>query len=142
MNGGHDERGKRGFDEFAALLGHFEALAEERLRRRRTETHQRMCTDERALGLEPWPARTDFRGIRLGVYPPLTARLPFEVLHDVGHVNGFAIDAGLLQRAIEQLPCWSDKRMTGEILCIPRLLTDKHEAGASWPFAENRLRAA
>jgi hypothetical protein len=101
-----------------------------------------MRTYERDLGLEPWPARTDFSRIGPGVYPPLTARFPFEVFHYVRYVDRFAIDACLLERAIEQLSCRSDERMTGEILRVARLLADEHQASTSRAFAEDRLCSA
>ena len=140
MNRRHDERGQGRLDEFAALFGHLETLSKQRLRRCRTEANERVRSNEGDLGLEPGTARADFTRIRFRVYPPLTARLPFEVLYYVGHVNRLAIDAGLLQGAIEQLPCRSDERMAGEILGVARLLADEHEARGSRPFAEDCLR--
>ena len=70
------------------------------------------------------------RGVRLLVDAPLAARLPLEVLHDVGDVDGGAIDAGLRERAVEQLAGRADERMAGEIFRVARLLADQHQLGA------------
>jgi hypothetical protein len=63
------------------------------------------------------------------VNPPFAARLPFEVLDDVGDVDRGAIDAGLGERSIEQLAGRSDKRTPREILLIARLFADQHQPG-------------
>jgi len=48
--------------------------------------------------------------VRLGVNPPLAARLPLEVLHRVGDVGLTPIDTGFLEGAIEQLAGRPDER--------------------------------
>src|SRR6476660_8847512 len=112
MNRSHYHRRQRRLDEFAALLRYSETLSKQCLCRRRTKAHQRVRPHERDLGLQPGAARIDLSRIRLCVNPSFTARLPFEMLHDVCDIHRAAIDAGLLQRAIEQLPCRTDERMT------------------------------
>ncbi len=127
MNRRHHQRSERRVDEFASLFRDLEALAEQRLRGRRAEAHERVRPDERDFGFQPGTARADFAGVRLRVDATLTARLPFEVFDDVGDVDGFAIDAGLFQRSIEQLARGSDEGMAGQILRVARLLADQHQ---------------
>jgi hypothetical protein len=45
---------------------------------------------------------------------------------DVGDVGPRSIDAGLGEAAVEQLSRGSDKRVTGNVLRITRLLADQH----------------
>ncbi len=71
---------------------------------------------------------------------PLSARLPFEVLDDIGDVDEPPLDAGILQRPIEQLPRRADKRMSGQVFFVARLLADEHHLRARGPFAKDRLR--
>ena len=87
------------------------ARAEQRLRRGRAEADDHARLDQRDLGVEPRPAGGDLAGVRLLVDAPLAARLPLEVLDDVGDVDRCAVDAGVLERAVEQLAGRADERM-------------------------------
>src|SRR4051812_36616436 len=137
---GYPRRERRGHER-AALLRHLEGLAEERLRRRRAKTDQHSRFDQEDLRLQPRTARGDFRAVGLGVNSPLAARLPLEVLDDVGDVDEAAIDAGFLQRAIEQLARRSEERMPREIFRVARLLADHHDVRSRRSFTEDRLRS-
>src|SRR5205823_10700088 len=53
-----------------------------------------------------------------------------------------AIEAGPLQRAIQQLAGRPDERMPTEIFLVAGLLADEHQRRGSWTFAEDGLRAA
>jgi len=64
------------------------------------------------------------------------------MLDRVGDVNLIAIDSRLRQRAIEDFSSRPDKRFSGDIFIIPRLLADQHDRRAFWSFAENGLRRA
>src|SRR4051795_10800668 len=99
MDGGGDARRERTGYERAALLRDLERLAEQRLRGGGAETHEHARLDQRDLGFQPRPARGDLGAVRLGVDSPLAARLELEMLDDVGHVDEFAIDASLFERA-------------------------------------------
>src|SRR6185436_2041808 len=90
----------------------------------------------------PRPACADLRSVRFSVNPALAARLPLEVLDHVGHVDLPAIDAGLLERGVEQPPGRTDERVAGEILGVARLLADQHHLGLARSFPEHGLRAA
>jgi hypothetical protein len=77
---GHHERQARPLDELTALRPDSKIAAEHRLRRGRPEQHQNGGLDERDLRVEPRPAGTDLRGIRLLMEPSLSRPLPFECL--------------------------------------------------------------
>src|SRR5207248_7188824 len=87
-------------------------------------------------------ARRDLARVRLLVDAALAARLPLEVLDDVGHVDGRSIDARFTERAIEQLARRSDERVPAQVFVVPRLLADEHQLRFLRAFAEDRLRAA
>src|SRR5438874_3955747 len=97
------------------MRGHLELPSEQRLCSRRPETHDGARLDELDFRIEPRPARRNFAGVWLFVDPAFATRLPLEVLHDVGHVDGVAIDARFLERAVEQTACGPDKRPPREI---------------------------
>jgi hypothetical protein len=75
------------------------------------------------------------------VDPPLPARRPLEVLHDVRDVGERAVDAGLVERGVEQPPRRPDERPALEVLLVPGLLADEHRPGSRLALAEDRLRA-
>lgn len=72
---------------------------------------------------------------------PLAPGLPFEMLHRVGDIGLRALDAGLGQRAVEQLPGWADEGMAGAVLGIARLLPNQQQGRGHRAFAEHGLRA-
>ena len=71
---------------------------------------------------------------------PLAARLPLEVLHDVGDVDRRPVDPRLDERAIEQTARRPDERTPRQILFVPRLLAHEHHARVTRAFAEHGLR--
>jgi hypothetical protein len=125
---------------FAALFRDAELAAEQRLRRGRAEADEDARTDDGELRLEPLTAGRELAPARLGVDPPLAARLPLEVLHRVRHVDGSTVDAGLDERIVEDAAGRPDERRTVEILAVARLLADEHRRRTSRPRAEHRLR--
>src|SRR5213080_1894358 len=110
MNGREDVSRQRRGNEPSALLGDTKPRPEERLGRRRAEANESRGLDQGDLGVEPRPAGGDLGRVRLGVNPPLAARLPLEVLHRVCDVGLTPIDTGLLEGAIEQLTGRPDER--------------------------------
>src|SRR5207249_20977 len=120
---------KRRWDQLAAMSGDPELASEKRLRRGRAQTHDRARLHQRDLRIEPRATRSDLARARFLVNPPFAARLPLEVLDDVGDPDRGAIDAGLGERPIEQLAGRADKRMPGEILLVARLFADQHQPG-------------
>src|SRR5262249_53444396 len=69
----------------------------------------------------------------------LAARDELEVLHRVGHVEFFAIEAGLDERAIEHFARGPHERRPAQILLVTRLLADEHDARVGRATAEDRL---
>lgn len=72
--------------------------------------------------------------LRLGV-----AR-PFEMLDCVRDVYVVAVDAGRVERAVEQLARWSDEGPPRLVLLITGLFSDDHHMRGGRPFAEHGLR--
>ena len=72
---------------------------------------------------------------------PLRASIagPLEVLHGVRDVDVVAIDAGGVERAVEQLPRGSDEWVAGLVLLVARLFANDDHARARRSFAEDRL---
>jgi hypothetical protein len=63
------------------------------------------------------------------------------MLYGVGDVDVVAIDAGGVERVIEQLPGRSDEGPPRLVLLIARLFTDDHDVSGGGSFAEHRLGA-
>src|SRR5690242_21535920 len=114
---GHVRR-QRGVDELAAPAADAEVAADHRLGGRRAETDEDARLDHRDLGVEPGPARDHLAPRRLLVDPALPARLPLEVLDDVRDVGGRAVDPGLAERTVEELPRGADERRSGTVLLV------------------------
>src|SRR5436305_14011166 len=70
----------------------------------------------------------------------LAARLPFEMLHRVRHVNFLSIDPRFFERAIEDFSSRAHKWFSGDILLVAGLLTEKHERRVLGSLAEDGLR--
>lgn len=69
----------------------------------------------------------------------LPARLPFEVLDRVRDINRGPVDAGFLERAIEELPGRADERLAAQVFLIARLFAEQHERGLLRTFAKHSL---
>jgi hypothetical protein len=136
----HDRR-QVGVDRTATLTRDPEILAEQRLCRHGPHRHEHARLHDPELRLEPRVARGDLAPARLLVDPTLAARRPLEVLDGVRHVRARTIEAGVLERAVEELPGGPHERMSLDVLAVTRLLADEHQLGVLGPFAEDRLRA-
>src|SRR5690242_6512799 len=140
MHGGHHNRRERRRNGLAALHGDAEVASEQRLRSRRSETHERFRFDDREFLVYPLTARVNLALPWLLVNAPLPTRLPLEMLHDVGDVDDLPIDSRLLERAVEQLARRSHEGMAVQIFFVSWLLTDEHDLRALRTFAEDGLR--
>ncbi len=131
-----------GLERGASVLHHAERRAEHRLGCRRAEAEDRQRRNERQLRQQPRTACADFAGARCLVQPPCGAAVPrpFEMFDGVGHVDLVAIDAGGLERAIEQQPGRSHEWMTRAIFGVARLLADRRTVSPPW--APHRTRPA
>src|ERR1051326_2721641 len=141
MYGRRDELRERRRHELAALNRHFEFRADHRLRRGRSEADDGARLDDVDLRLQPRHASGDLDRIRLLVDASLSARLPFEMLHDVRDVDARSIDARFVERLVEQCARRTDERTSGEILFVARLLADEHHRRRLLSFTEHGLRS-
>ena len=62
-----------------------------------------------------------------------------EVFERIRHITAPPVDPGLLQRAIQQLPRRTDKRVCGDILLVARLFADEDDVRSFRPLAENKV---
>ena len=85
-------------------------------------------------------ARANLGDARLDVNATLAPRFPFEMLHDVGHIDLIARDTGCLERLVEHASRGPDERLSRQIFCIARLFADEHHSGISSTFTKDRLR--
>src|SRR5436190_22610191 len=106
MNGRDNFRREFRFQNLAALAGDAKRRAEDSLGRRRAKTNQQSRPNDSKLGLEPRPAGRDFARVRFLVDATFPARLPFEVLYRIRHVNLAAIDPGFFEGAIQNFARW------------------------------------
>jgi len=83
-------------------------------------------------------AHRDLAFVRLLVNAPLAARLELEMFDGVGDVRLCARDAGLLQRAIEQLARRTYEGFTGQVFTVTGLFTDHDYVRGRAAFTENR----
>jgi hypothetical protein len=96
--------------------------------------------DHPELGLQPEPAGPDLAPVRALVDPALAPLGPLEVLDRVGHVHVGTVDAGLVQRPVQDPARGPDERVALLVLLVARLLTDQRDGNARAAFAEHRLR--
>ncbi len=64
------------------------------------------------------------------------------MFHRVGDVHVIAVDAGLGERANQELAGGADKRAAGQILAVAGLLADEDHIRFGRTLAEDRLRGA
>src|SRR3954452_11797152 len=93
-----------------AVLRHLEVPSEQALRGCRTEQDEGPRLHEGEFCLEPGPTGHLLGPARLVVDPAWAASLPFEVLDGVRDVRRLAVDAGLVEGAVEELPGRPDER--------------------------------
>src|SRR5437764_11745117 len=72
--------------------------------------------------------------------PSLAAGTPFEVLDHVGEIDAVAVDPGLRERAVQELPGRPHERPALEVLAVAGLLSDQHHLRRRRSLAEDRLR--
>ena len=117
-------------------------LAGEREHGGGAERHDEAGADEVELALQPPAVMRDLaRGGAL-VQPALAALDVLEVLDGVGDVGFLAVDAGLGERAVEELAGGADEGAAGEVLLVARLLADEGDGGAERALAEDGAGAA
>ncbi len=139
MHGRRDRWPQPGGLQLAVLLSDAEEAADERLCGCRPQAHDGPRFDALELRVQPRAAGVDLLALRLLMDAPLAARLPPEVLHHVGDVDGPASDSRIVEGSIEQLTGRTDKGRAGLVLAIAWLLPDEHQPRALRTFAEDGL---
>jgi len=139
--GGEHERGVSALHEFSARLRHPEVGAEQRARRGGAQAGNDARANDRDLAFQPLAAGVDLALRRGLVQPPLAAQLPFEMLHRVGHVDVLAVDAGGLERPVEEASGGPDEGQPLAVLLVAGLLADQHDLRVLVAGAEHRLRS-
>ena len=71
--------------------------------------------------------------------PALASVFVFEVLHRVGHVDAFWVDASLVEAAPEHPAGGADEGPSLSVFLIARLLTDEDERGLGRSLTEDGL---
>ena len=71
--------------------------------------------------------------------PPLATRPPLEVLDGIGDVDVGTFDARCRQRVVKKPACRTDKRPSGTILGVPRLLAHENDPCPSPSLAKDCL---
>ena len=133
-------RRERALDELPALHRDLEVARDDRLRRGGAQRHDHMGLNVFNFFFQPLVACIDLALRRGLVQPPLAAQLPLEVLHRVGDVEVLAIDAGRLERAVEQPAGGADEGQSLLVLLVARLLAHQHHPRVRVAGAEHRLR--
>ena len=133
-------RDECGFEELAAALRDAECATEQGLRGGGAETDHDFGLEQCDFGIEPWAAGGDFRAIWFFVDAAFAARLPFEMFDGVGDIGFVAIDAGLLERGVEEFSGGADEWLALAIFLVAWLLADENDARFAGAIAEDGLR--
>ena len=128
MDRGKYHRAVVSFDEPAALNADPEVFPKYRLRRRRAKQDNDARLDGGNLGVEPRLARAHLAPARLLVDAARASAQSLEVLHNIGEVDGTAVNANFHHLAVQQPPCRTHERLPGQVLFVTRLLSNKHDA--------------
>ncbi len=126
-------------DDAPAIGVDGERFAHEPARCGRAERHDDARPYDLDLIVEPEAADIDLARVGLLVEAPLAARLVLEMLDGIGDVDSRALDAGRLERRIEDLAGGTDEGTPGQILLIARLLADQHHMSVGRTLAEYSL---
>src|SRR5260221_11536400 len=86
-----------------ALFGHAKLISQNTLRRSGSQQYHYLRLNSIDLRIQPGPESADFQCVGLLVQAAFTARLPFEMLHDVGHVDVISINADSSQSFIKDV---------------------------------------
>ena len=124
---------------FTSILRHAKCMAHQVLRCRSTETDDQLRLNYRDLGLQPGTACSDLNSVWFAVDASLASFDELEVFNGVGHVDPAAIDAGLLERLIQQAAGRTNERFALHVFLIARLLANHHYGRMRRALAEHSL---
>src|SRR6266542_1038093 len=142
MDRGGDERREIRLYEGSTALHHAEGWTQKSLRRCRAQADENLWLDQRELRVEPGPADPDLDRIGLLVDALLAARLPLEMLDDVGDVGLRPVDAGLLQAGVEESSRGTHEGPPFDVFAVAGLLADQDHQGVPLSLSEDSLRAS
>lgn len=125
--------------ELTTLLRYSKVAAQQRLSRGRAQADDDSRLHQFNLNVEPRTARRNLERIRLLVNPALAAGLPLKVFDGVCHIGVAAIDAGFMQRLVEQSARRTDEGTSLQVFFVVRLLADEHDACLGLAFTEDGL---
>jgi hypothetical protein len=70
----------------------------------------------------------------------LSPRLPGEVLHDIGHVEGRTVEARQLERLVEDVTSGADEWVSLPVLLVTGLFADEHHPCVAQALSRHGLR--
>src|SRR5947209_17113027 len=123
------------------MLGHAEITSQNSLGGSCSQQDDYFRLHNSDLGIQPGTAGRDLRSAGLLMNAALAARLPLEMLHNVGYVHVFAVNTGFSQSFIQHRACRSHKWPSGKVFFISRLLAYHHHSRAAAAFTEDGLCA-
>lgn len=121
------------------MLSDPETAAEQRLGGGGAKAYDNSRFQAGDFGFEPGAARVDFPGAWFLVNATLSARLPFEMLYSIRHVDFCPVNSGCSESFVQQFTGGADERPPGEIFLISGLLADHHDFRPRGAFAEDDL---
>lgn len=124
MGGGHHDGREWGFQELAAMLGDAKIATQQGLCRGGAEANNYFRMERGDFGVEPRPAGSNFRGIGFFVDAAFSAGLPFKMLHGIGDVDLFAINACCDESLIQEATSGPDKWFAFQIFLIAGLFAN------------------
>ena len=131
MDGRHDMRGQRGFDEFPALLADAEVTSEQRLGGAGAQTNEHLRLHDSQLRFKPGAAGSNFPGVGLFVNAAFAFGFPFEVFHNIGDVDFTTVDPRFDESLIEKFAGGADEGPPLQIFIVARLLAPRRERSTS-----------
>src|SRR5262249_35253532 len=91
------------------------------------------------FGFKPGAASCNFASAGLGMQSALAARLPFEMLDDVGYEHVVAINSGLLECLIQKRPGRPDKGMPGLVFLVAGGFAEEEHSSVGRSFSRYGL---
>jgi L-alanine-DL-glutamate epimerase-like enolase superfamily enzyme len=140
VRGHGDQLCEVGVDRLSAIASDPDLGSQQGLCGRRAEQNQRPRAHHLELGPQPRQTGRYLPAVWTLVNPALTPRLVAEMLDHVGDVDIVMRDARSLQAAVEDAAGGADERMALNVLLVPRLLTDQHQARVLRTLAHHGLR--
>lgn len=124
------------------MLSDAKVATQQRLCRGGAEANNYFRMECGDFGIEPRAASSYFRSIGFFVDATFSSRFSLEVLHGIGNVNLFAINACFRKGFVQKPAGRADKRFSFPIFLIAGLFADKDNSRAGQTFAEHSVCGA